>query len=346
MSKWYDQEDVAGSNVVYSRVRLVRNLDGYVFPNKMTGQQLLDLLEQLHKGLEHMKTEAGEEFTYKDLGSMGDLERQALRERRILNAAAVSRKEPAGLMLSPGEGESLILGGDDHIRLQVLRRGLCLDRLWIRADQMDDYINERFAYAFDEKYGYLTSFPTNVGTGLRASVVLHLPILSKVRKFQSIVADMSRFGTAIRGIYGEGSDNYGSFYVVSNQRTLGQSEREIIDMVTKAAAQLSNQEQRVRQASLNSQRLDRVDEAFKSYGVLKYARKITEKDARVFLSILMGAEADGLIRFQSPCPIYSMIIGSTPANLRLGADRPLGKDEVDQARAAFIRENLPDIEKS
>ena len=148
----------------------------------------------------------------------------ALRERRILNMACVSRKEPSGLLLSADESGSIVLGGDDHIRMQILSPGLKLDELWQKADVLDDYVNERFSYAFDEKYGYLTSFPTNVGTGLRACAVLHLPTLSQVRKFQSIVADMSRFGTAIRGLYGEGSDNYGSLYEVSNQRTLGQSE--------------------------------------------------------------------------------------------------------------------------
>lgn len=343
MSKWFDQEEPSGSNIIYSRVRLVRNLSRSVFPDKMSSQELEELLKVLQSTLGHMKTGKDEDFQYRQLEGIRDLERQALRERRILNASAVSRKTPAALMLSPGEEESLILGGDDHIRVQLLAKGLCLDELWTRADEIDNYINQRFDYAFDEKYGYLTAFPTNVGTGLRASVVLHLPVLSKVRKFQSIVSDMGRLGTAIRGIYGEGSENYGSFYEVSNQRTLGQSEREIIEMVTKAAVQLNKQEERVQAASLNSQRLDREDEAYKSYGVLKYARKISEKDARVFLSILMGAEASGLLKFRTPCSIYSMIIGSMPANLRLGADRPLSKEEVDEARAAFIRNNLPDL---
>ena len=120
-------------------------------------------------------------------------------------------------------------------------------------------------------------FPPMWEPGLSGCVVLHLPTLSQVRKFQSIVGDMSRFGTAIRGLYGEGSDNYGSLYEISNQRTLGQSEREIVELVTKAAAQLNNQEMRVRNATLNTQRLEREDEAYKSYGVLKYARRYRKR---------------------------------------------------------------------
>ena len=343
MSKWFEQTDCNGSNVVYSRVRLARNWDEYAFPSKMNQEESGEMLNRLKDGLEQIGSLDGREYGYRELNDIKELERLALRERRILNSVTVSKKEPAGLMLSADESASLILGGDDHIRLQLLSAGLHLEELWVRADQMDDYINERFSYAFDDKYGYLTSFPTNVGTGLRACAILHLPALSQVKKFQSIVADMSRFGTAIRGLYGEGSDNYGCLYEVSNQRTLGLSEREIIDLVTKAAAQLNNQEIRVRNASLSSQRLEREDEAYKSYGVLKYARKITEKDARIFLSQLMEGEADGLLSFEDPCSIYSMMIGIKPANLRLTADRPLGKEDLDQARAAYIRERLPEI---
>lgn len=343
MSKWFEQTDCTGSNVVYSRVRLARNWDEYVFPGKLDTAQSQELVGRLKEGLKDIGKLDGHAYTCRDLNQIKDLERAALRERRILNSATVEKREPAALLLSEDESSSLILGGDDHIRMQVLAPGLCLDELWSRADRMDDYVNERFSYAYDDKYGYLTSFPTNVGTGLRACAILHLPVLSQVRKFQSIVADMSRFGTAIRGLYGEGSDNYGSLYEVSNQRTLGQSEREIIDLVTKAAAQLSNQEQRVRRAALNSQRLEREDEAWKSYGVLKYARKISEKDARVFLSQLMAGESDGLLKFERPCCIYSIMIGIKPANLRSSADRPLEKEELDAARAAYIRERLPEI---
>ena len=343
MSKWFEEIDSKNSNVIYSRVRLARNWDEYVFPSRMTAAQCGEMVERLREGLKGLKDQDGRDLSYSQLNQMQELEKMALRERRILNMACGSRKEPSGLLLSADESGSIVLGGDDHIRMQILSPGLKLDELWQKADVLDDYVNERFSYAFDEKYGYLTSFPTNVGTGLRACAVLHLPTLSQVRKFQSIVADMSRFGTAIRGLYGEGSDNYGSLYEVSNQRTLGQSEKEIVELVTKAAAQLNNQEMRVRSATLNTQRLEREDEAYKSYGVLKYARKITEKDARIFISQLMAGEEDGLMKFNEECSLYSLIIGIKPANLNLWAKRPLDKDELDAVRAAYIRQNLPEI---
>lgn len=343
MTRWFERIDSKSSNIVYSRIRLARNWDQYVFPARMTREQCREMVNRLREGLKGVAELDGRDHQYRQLDEAQELEKLALRERRILNLAAVNRKEPAGLLLSEDEGSSLVLGGDDHIRIQQLGAGLCLDELWHKADALDDYVNERFSYAFDEKYGYLTSFPTNVGTGLRACVALHLPTLSQVRKFQSIVADMSRFGTAIRGLYGEGSDNYGGLYEISNQRTLGQSEKELVELVTKAAAQLNNQEMRIRNAALNTQRLEREDEAYKSYGVLKYARKIAEKDARIFLSQLMAGEEDGLMAFDKKCSIYSLFLGIKPANLNLWAKRPLDKGELDAVRAAYLRQNLPEI---
>lgn len=343
MSKWYEEIQKSRTNIIYSRIRLARNWDEYVFPSRLSRSQREEMISRLKEGLKDMGREDGRTYEYRQLDTMQELEKLALRERRILNLAAVKRTESSGLMLSADESSSLMLGGDDHIRIQMLGRGLMLDELWQKADAADDYINERFSYAFDEKYGYLTSFPTNVGTGLRACVVMHLPTLSQVRKFQSIVGDMSRFGTGIRGLYGEGSDNYGSLYELSNQRTLGQSEKEIVELVTKAAAQLNNQELRVRSAALENQRLEREDETYKSYGVLKYARKISEKDARIFLSQLMAGDQDQLIRLDKKVSLFSLMVGIMPANLKLWAKRPLDKDEVDSVRAAYIRQNLPEI---
>lgn len=343
MSSWYDSMENKGSNIVYSRIRLARNWDQYPFPSRMTAAQCGEMLERVKEGLVNLGELDGRSYQYVQLNEWKEVEKQALRERRLLNQAAVDRKEPCGLMWDEDEGGSLVLGVDDHIRMQFLAPGLKLDELWQKADAMDDYMNERFSYAFDEKYGYLTSFPTNVGTGLRACVVLHLPTLSQVRKFQGIVSDMSRFGTAIRGLYGEGNDNYGSLYEISNQRTMGQSEKEIVELVTKAAAQLGHQETRVRNAALSAQRLEREDEIYKSYGVLKYARKISEKDARIFISQLMAGEEDSLMSLDKKCSLYSLVLGIKPASLNLWAKRPLNKDETDVVRASYVRQNLPEI---
>lgn len=346
MSKWFDKLGNGKSSIIYSRLRLTRNWDKYVFPSRLSEEENRLVVNSLREGLKDLGQFDGHQYQYIALEAAGQPEKLALRERRILNQSALEREGAGGLYLSEDESRSLLLGVDDHIRIQLLAPGLTLESLWKKADKIDDYVNERFSYAFDEKYGYLTSFPTNVGTGLRACVVMHLPGLSQVKKFQSIVGDMSRFGASIKGLFGEGDDNYGNLYEISNQRTLGLSEKEIVELVTKAAMQLNNQEMRVRAAALETKGAEREDEAYKSYGVLKYARRITQKDARIFLSQLMAGEADGLMGFESQGSIYRMLMGIKPANLTLWARRPLRKEEMDTVRASYIRQSLPDIEAS
>lgn len=343
MLRWFEKTDTKRPGVISSRIRLARNWEAYRFPAMLDVKESEEMVRRLEFGLKDLSAAEGKAYEFSMLSDLEELDRAALRERRILNRAAVEKKEPAGILLSEDEATSILLNGDDHIRLLLLSSGLHLEELWERADELDDYMNERFSYAFDERYGYLTSYPTNVGTGLRASVVVHLPMLSQGKKFPALIADMSRFGTAVRGVYGEGEENFGSLYEISNQKTLGQSEKEIIDVVTKAAVQLTNQEMAVRKMSLQRRRLEREDEVYKSYGVLKYARRLTARDAMIFLSQMMAATADGLIETAEPCSIYRLMLGLQPANLQKISDRPLNKEELDIARAEFIRRELPEL---
>lgn len=343
MLRWFEQIDKTRPGVISSRVRLARNWVQYAFPAKLSDEEGQELVHRLEFGLKDLKEVDGREYEYAMLGEIEGLTRLALRERRIFNSSIAEKRGPAGLILSEDEDTSIVLNGDDHIRLQLMRTGLHLDELWERADRLDNYINERFPYAYDERYGYLTSFPTNVGTGLRACVVVHLPMLSSGKKFSALIGDMSRFGATIRGVYGEGADNFGSLYEISNQKTLGQSEKEILDTVTKTAVQLTNQEMQVRKLSLQRRRLEREDEVCKSYGVLKYARRLTARDAMIFLSQMMAGLMDGLIELEEECSVYRLMLGIQPANLQKISDKPLNKEELDIARAQFIRSQLPEL---
>lgn len=301
------------------------------------------MVKRLEFGLKDLGQLDQKHYDFAMLGNLKELDRRALRERRILNSATVAKKGPVGIMLSTEEDTGLIFNGDDHIRLQLLAPGLKLEELWKRANQADDYISVRFPYAFDEKYGYLTSFPTNVGTGLKASAVVHLPTLSLGRKFQNLISEMSRFGASVKGLYGEGNENYGALYEISNQKTLGLTEKEIIDLVTRVAGQLNSQESKVRALSIKNHRLEREDEVYKSYGVLKYARRLSMKDAMSFLSQLMTGVSDGLLELAEPCAIYRLMLGIQPANLQKLSDRPLGKEDLDVARAGYLRVELPEL---
>ena len=343
MEKWYEVPGNADSNVVYSRIRLVRNWAEYPFPGKMTKEQSMELTERLCEGLKDIASVDQGSYRFSYLHQTTDLEKQALSERRVINKSIAKKNAPAGLILSEDERVGIALNGDDHIRIQVMEKGLNLAECYKKADMVDDYIGEHFDYAFDEKYGYLTAFPTNVGTGLRASVVVHLPMLSRRKNFNSLVADMGRFGTSIRGVFGEGSENFGSLYRISNQKTLGQTEKDIVDLVNKAAMELDAQEKRLRRDALVQHPVICADESFKSYGVLKYARRLSRKDSMEFLSQIMAGVNSGILETSEPCSIYALLLGVQPANLLSHADRPLNKEELEVARADFLRAHLPEI---
>ncbi len=343
MAKWFEQTTQTEPGVISSRVRLVRNWNEYVFASRLSEKDGEQMVDRLAHGLKNIGEADGKKYQYLYLSELKELDKKILRERRILNSTIASRKAPVGIFVSEEEDSSIVLNGTDHIRIQLLSGDLNLEDLWKQAGHLDDYINERFAYAYDKKYGYLTSFPTNTGTGMRASVVLHLPTLSLGRKFQGLVTEMSRFGAVVKGVYGEGSENYGSLYQVSNLKTLGVTEKEILDRVNKVSEQLLTQERQVRKMALEKRGLECEDEAYKSYGVLKYARRLASKEAMIFLSQLMGGLNDGILKMKEPCSVYQLMLGIQPANLQKLSDHPLGKDELEVARAAYLRAELPEL---
>jgi len=343
MLKWFEQTEQKQPGIISSRIRLVRNWEQYPFPSKLTHLQSKEMIRRLEYGLRDLGEIDGKKYEYANLAELKELDRKALRERQVINSTIATSKEPTGIIISETEETSIVLNGTDHIRLQLLSGSLCLEELWKQANQLDDYINMRFPYAFDEKYGYLTSFPTNVGTGLRVSVVLHLPTLSQGKKFQGLVTEMSRFGAVIKGAFGESSENYGALYQVSNQKTLGVTEKEILDLVGKVTHQLLARERQVRKMALEKHGLECTDEAYKSYGVLKYARRLSAKEAMTYLSQLMSGTNDGIMTTREPCSVYRLMLGIQPANLQKLSDRPLGKEELDVARAAYLRTELPEL---
>lgn len=343
MTKWYEQVENDPSNIVFSRVRLARNWEEYKFPGRLDDKEARSMIRKLKEVLKGLPDTAGEGYQYSDFEGLEELDRMALRERRLINRTLLEKTTPGGLIVSEDERVSLVINGDDHIRMQVLSTGLDLNGCFEAVDRLDDYMNEKITYAFNSKYGFLTSYPTNVGTGMKASIVVHLPSLSLSKRFQELLEEMSRFGTTVRGVYGRSSENAGDMYEVFNQKTLGVNEQEIMELVTSVALQLSEQENQVRRMALEKHRLLREDEVYKSYGVLKYARRLAMKDAMTFLSHLKVGVADGLVEMTEFCSIYRLMIGIQPANLQKLSKRPLGKEELESARAEFIRAHLPEL---
>jgi protein arginine kinase len=346
MLRWFDNVGQSyADNYISSRIRLARNLKDHAFPWKLDTFKSAELVGKLIYGLSDISDALGEPMETYSLDQLSEPERMAMRERRLFNMQTASKKEACAVMVSRAEDISLILNGDDHIRMQFLGAGMCLDELWPRASRLDEYVGSKFEYACSEKYGYLTTFPTNVGTGMKANAVVHLPMLSKQNNFPQLIEGMSRLGVSVRGVYGKKDDNFGDLYDISNTKTLGLDEQDIIAGVKRVAGQLNAKEIQVRDASLKSSRNIRLDEAYKSYGVLRYARKLSVRETMIYLSHLRAAISDELVHLEKNCNIYALMLEVQPFNLMSKADKPLSDEELDMFRADYIRRELPRIKE-
>lgn len=347
MLKWYEDVQMeSGNNYVSNRIRLSRNLEAHLFPHRLSPNDSDEMIKTIQKELKEAEASCGICMHGARLSDLPEIKRMALKERRILNADLMDKKTPTGLMLTEAEDVSVVINGDDHIRMQFLSPNFHLYNLWEKANALDDAVNEHFHYAFDESYGYLTTFPTNVGTGMRANVVVHLPALSASQHFRSLLESMTQFGVTIRSVYGNGRENYGSLYDICNGKTLGVSEREILDLVSKVASRLNSEENEARRRTVETHRLERVDETFKAYGILKHARKLTIRDALRHLSHVMAGITDGIVKTGAPCSLYRLYLGIQPSNLIEDAKEPVDRESIDALRANYLRREMPELDEA
>ncbi len=266
-------------------------------------------------------------------------------EKHIISPFFVKVKWPAYLILSKDEALSIMVNEEDHIRIQSMASGMNLQKALDEANRMDDLFEEKVVYAFDQNLGYLTACPTNLGTGLRASYMIHVPALETTGQLQFILDAIGKFGLTVRGIYGEGTDALGSVFQISNQVTLGQTENEIIENLTSVTKQIVEQELIVRNKLLNDKRTRFEDAVYRSFGILSHARMITSKEAMTLLSDMkLGIEL-GIIKTKNneKINIYNLMAKIQPANLQIMHNKNLNVDERDIARAEYIRENLPEL---
>ena len=246
---WYDNVSLnTDYNYISSRIRLARNFDNALFPSKLSDTEAKKLIDKTIGELSNISTDLGMQTNADILDRISEIERMSMYDRKILNLTLAKKKTPTGIILNDNEDISIVINGDDHIRLQTLSVGISLYELLEKANRIDDYINEHFEYAFNEKYGYLTTYPTNIGTGMRAAIVLHLPASTQSKGFSKLISSVGRFGVAIKGLHGEGRENHGALFEISNPKTLGISEKEILDTVIKVANQLNANERKLRES--------------------------------------------------------------------------------------------------
>lgn len=338
--KWYEKSAKNDDVVLSGRIRLARNFADYCFMDRLSPEDANKLVSDV---AEKFGQDFPTEYSCIYMNNCTDKKKKALREKRQINKALLTRKN-SGVLVSKDEAVSIMLNAEDHVRIQVLSNGMNLPVAFKKANEIDDYIDSNFTYAYDEKYGYKTTFPSNVGTGLRASYTLHLPGLSDAKRISQISTELGRFGVRLKTLYGE-ETGYGNLYQISTQKTLGQTEEEIINDLNDIVVQIINQEREQRRHMYEQDRVKTEDAIYKSYGVLKYARKIPLKDAMMFLSEIMLGSALGIITLEESkkfC-INKIIMDIQPAVLNNTSSKGMSVEEIDILRAEYIRNNCPDI---
>ena len=320
--------------VISTRVRLARNLDGIPFPNRLSNK--IETINSIKQAVFQSNSTISADFEDVGLSNMSETEKLKLSERHLISPQMLSGTDKECL-INKDKTVSIMIMEEDHIREQVILGGYKPDEAYELCDKIDDVLSESLKFAYDEKFGYLTSCPTNAGTGLRVSVMLHLPALSIMGKIGRIVSSAANLGITVRGYNGEGTEAEGCFYQISNQLTMGISEREIIDRVKSVTDQIIAFEKESRQLLLKDKKDALEDKLWRSYGILKYARTLTSKEAISLLSdVLMGINM-GMITNEIKMPIMELIVLVQPGGLG-GTD--LAPGQRDLKRAEFVRDNL------
>jgi len=330
MAEFYkDERDI----VLSTRVRLARNLAEYPFPARLDTAAKSKVCTEVRAAAQGWMPE----LQWIDMGSLLRTEAISLAERRLVSAEfAAGEGEGRALLLSPDERVSIMLCEEDHIRLQVYGKGLALQEAYAIADQIDTVLSGKLGYAFDERLGYLTQCPTNLGTAMRASVLLHLPALAQLGRVGRLGESISKLGLTIRGAFGEGSDAAGSLFQLSNQVTLGIDEQSALENLHAITLQIAGQERRA-QAELMK---DPVweNKVWRALGLLRYARRLDSAETIQLLSLAALGASGGALDI-SLHTLYDLMTETLPATLSLSQELDEAGDR-DFVRAKMIRERL------
>ena len=331
MSEWYANPVIDAAPVISSRVRLARNLKKYPFLSRISAGQSKTLIQETKNAL-------GNQFGPIQFAEKSDIEKRQYLERHVISPEFLKTNKPKELLLQSDGQVSVMINEEDHIRIQAIYEGDNIDSAWGAANKADDLLEENVQYAFDKDYGFLTSCPTNTGTGLRASFMVHLPLTEQTGNIRNLLPAVSKFGMALRGIYGEGTEPQGQIYQLSNQVTMGKSEDEIISSLKTIAGQIIENENRIRENAMSQFKIDMEDRFFRAYGTLTNARKLSAKEAMELLStVRLGYLTQALTAPKPVKTLYEIMMSIQPANLQAEAGHELAENERDIFRASYLR---------
>ena len=335
MRNWYETVDEKNPSVVSSRIRLARNIKGIPFPKRMNDNQKKEILETLKNLLDGISLDGVGTLKYINMDALPEEQLFAMVERHIISPDFANKQGPKGLVISENEAVSIMLLEEDHIRLQVLAGGFYLNEAYEIAKKIEGILSGGLTLAFDKQFGYLTECPTNLGTGLRASLMLHLPVLEMSGNLSVIADSVSKIGLTVRGMYGEGSRSHAALYQLSNQVTLGISEQAAIDNLSAIATQIVQKENAAREE------LDRAaveDNVYRALGTLKYARILSSEEMMNLLSSVKLGISMGILDISPELPM-SLLVEGQPYSLQ-NANGRMTPNDRDVLRATMIRERL------
>src|SRR5688572_16894346 len=339
---WLEGSGAHSDIVLSTRVRLARNLQAHKFSGRTRGTEREQILALVRTAVRKTTLRGGAGY---ELAAMPVLGRRVLHERHLVSRelVGVNGEGPtrgAGLFIGPHDAVGVMVNEEDHLRLQAILSGLRLQEAFHRVDELDEELGAQLPFAYHPEYGYLTSCPTNVGTGLRASILIHLPGLVLTKEIGKVLQGIGQVGLTFRGLYGEGSEVVGNFFQISNQTTLGKSEEELIDHLQRIAQQVVQYETQARQVLLRDAPLVIEDKVWRAYGLLRHARAITFEEVMNLLSGVRLGVGLKLIPQVSVQTLNRIMIFAQSAHLERLADPGLPSGEPDVRRAAFVRSVL------
>ncbi len=336
---WLNSDGPDNDIVLSSRIRLARNIKGMPFPDRLDDQGAAEVITRVKKAIERNSVST-EDFELTLLRDISPLEAKVLVEDHLISPALVERNRYSAAFIRRNHQVSIMINEEDHIRMQVLLPGLQLDECWDLASKIDDVLEEHIDYAFDENMGYLTACPTNTGTGMRASVMVHLPALVLTKQFNRVSQALNQLGLAVRGIYGEGTEIVGNLVQISNQLTLGKAEEHIIESLRGMTREIINKEKQSRDALIAGNRIGLEDKICRSYGLLTGARVISSRELMELLSdVRLGVDL-GFLPDISTKDLNEIMIQTQPASLQKKAGKELSDTERDIFRSKLIRKKL------
>lgn len=342
MKNWIKYQGKRDDLVLSSRIRLARNIDKMPFPHKLSvekGKEIVPIVEEAFYSSVHMK----EEYVTNYLCDRDIIANQVYLERHLISKNLINNSDKAAFIIDKNETVSVMINEEDHIRIQCITSSLNLEEAYDLSNKIDNLLEEKLSYAFDEKLGYITSCPTNIGTGLRASVMIHLPTLSLNNKMNGVINAVSQVGMTVRGLYGEGSKAYGNIYQISNQVTLGLSEEEIISNLEAVVKQIINQENLLREDLIKNYKYEIEDRIYRALGMLKSAVLLNSNECIKLLSdVRLGIEM-GIIKDVDSVILNNLLVDTQPASIQQIHKEKLSNKEIELNRAKLVKERLAKV---